>query len=123
MATKIPNLDEQTARQRERIVAEIRALMGQGIAGKRITQARLASVLGLSHAAVSDRFTGKVAFNTDELDAIARYFGVSIVDLIAKREIEDRVQSRLARQLTDAYKSLGTDRYAPDPADLHRRAN
>jgi transcriptional regulator with XRE-family HTH domain len=41
-------------------------------------QRALAAALGMSLSTLSDKITGKVAFNTDELYAIARFLRVTI---------------------------------------------
>lgn len=68
---------------RREVAANVRALMGRGINGKRVTQTELAVVLGLkSQAAVSDRLSGKTAFDLDEMLALAAFFDVKVTDLL-----------------------------------------
>lgn len=88
-------LNSRRIRQREQVIAEIRTHMGRGRNGRRVTQTQIGAVLGLSAASVSERFLGRVAFNTDELDKIAEFFGVSMIDLLGPTEIEERVTRRL----------------------------
>ena len=66
-----PNLTEQVA-------AEVRAYMAR----RRMTQARLAEVLGLSQSGVSARLAGKVPFRLDELEKVADALGVHPVRLL-----------------------------------------
>ena len=42
-----------------------------------VTQTRLAAILDRSQAYVSERASGKEAWNTDELEVLARQFGLS----------------------------------------------
>lgn len=75
-------MDTTTARQE--VAATVRSLMGRGIDGKRVTQAELGRVLGLSQGPVSERLAGKTAFNLDELLKIAEHFRVSIASMIVE---------------------------------------
>ena len=68
---------------RSEVAANVRALMGRGINGKRVTQAQLAAILDLkSQGAVSDRLSAKHPFDLDEMLAIAAFFDVEVTDLL-----------------------------------------
>lgn len=73
-------MDPITARHE--VAANVRALMGRGIDGKRVTQTQLGAVLKLSQGPVSERLSGKTPFSFDELLAVADHFNVSIASLI-----------------------------------------
>lgn len=47
-----------------------------------VTVGALADQLGLSRAAVHRRLSGVVAWNTDELDAVAAYLDTTVADLV-----------------------------------------
>lgn len=61
--------------------ANVRAEMAR--AG--ISQTSLATSLGISQAAVSKRLRGEVAFNVDELAAVAEVLGVALSALLAEQ--------------------------------------
>lgn len=63
----------------QRVAAAVRA----GMRRHRITQHQLAGALGVSQAAVGRRLTGEVAFDVDELTAIAPLLGTTASSLIA----------------------------------------
>lgn len=52
------------------------------MARRRIPQSTLAEALNISQAAVSRRLSGKVAFDVNELEAVASVIGVPAADLI-----------------------------------------
>ena len=60
------------------IVAEVRAGMGR----HRITQAAMARKLGISRVTLTDRLTGKRAFDIDQLLAISDIIQIPLVDLL-----------------------------------------
>lgn len=62
----------------ETVAANVRA----EIARQRITQRTLASALGMSPAAMSDRLSGKTPIDVNELEAIARFLKVSPESLL-----------------------------------------
>lgn len=62
----------QPDRLTETVAAEVRAHMARA----RVNQTALASALGLTQSSVSKRLRGVVAFNTDELAAVAGLLGV-----------------------------------------------
>lgn len=62
----------------ERIAGEIRAEMAR----QQRSQRQLALALGYTQQAVSRRLAGHVAIDVDELDAIARFLGVSVARLM-----------------------------------------
>jgi transcriptional regulator with XRE-family HTH domain len=68
--------DANTA-NREAVAEEIRALMGR----RRVSQTRLAKVLGMSQPSLSNRLTGGQPFDVDELFTLAEYFGVEVTAL------------------------------------------
>lgn len=53
------------------------------LAARGENQTTLARVLGIAASGVNQRLSGRVAWRLDELDTLADYFGVSVVDLIA----------------------------------------
>jgi len=66
----------------ERVGATVRAELRR----RKVTQAQLAKVLGLSQMAVSRRLTGSVAFDVNELAATAGYLGVDLASLLPDGE-------------------------------------
>ena len=62
---------------REAIAGNVRALLGR----HRTSQTAIAKHLGTTQQSLSRRLVGAVAFDTDELSAIAAYFDVPITDL------------------------------------------
>lgn len=62
----------------------------QGVAGairaemarSRTTQTTIARTLGITQQSVSRRLTGEVAFDVDELHAVADLLGVPVADLL-----------------------------------------
>ena len=60
-------------------IANIGAEMGR----RRITQKRLAQLLGMSQAAISDRQRGHTPWSLAELDRVAGLFGLPASDLVA----------------------------------------
>lgn len=73
---------------RGEVAAAVRSLLGE----QRKTVSELARVLHLSRPTVSERVNGGSAFTSDELEKVARYFGLSdvyvlfdIAESIAKR--------------------------------------
>lgn len=63
----------------QRVASQIRA----ELARRQITRSALEQPLNLSRAAVARRLMGDVAFDVNELAAIADLLGVSILDLVA----------------------------------------
>lgn len=57
-----------------RVAAEIRAEMAR----QRMTQVRLSEALGLSQPQVAKRLKGEIAFDTTELETVARTLGVPV---------------------------------------------
>lgn len=47
-----------------------------------MTQERLATVLGMSQQAISDRLRGRTPLTLDELDVLAAAFGMTVTELI-----------------------------------------
>lgn len=62
---------------RQAVSEEIRALMGR----RRVTQTALGIAIGMSQPAISRKLKCEVAWDIDELEAIASYFDVPITDL------------------------------------------
>ena len=62
---------------REAIAAEVRACLSR----RRASQKELAAALGISATTMSDRMTGRSAFDTDELLQIAAFLDVDFVEL------------------------------------------
>ncbi len=73
--------------EREQVAAEVRALMGRGRGHRRVSQVKLAADLHMAQASLSRRLAGEVAFDIDELAGIARYFGVSLSDLVGSSSV------------------------------------
>lgn len=68
--------------------AEMRGFMSsQGL-----SQVRLAMQIGRSQAYISDRVTGKAAFDMDDVDGIARLMGMTGAELL--RRVAQRVEER-----------------------------
>jgi len=63
----------------QRIGALIRARARQ----KNMNQAQLGLALGLAQSRISDRLRGVIAFNVDELAAIADLLDIPFADLVA----------------------------------------
>lgn len=61
-----------------RVADEVRAAMAR----KRVSQTKLADILGISQAAVSRRLTGEVAFDVNELSVLAGALDVSLATLL-----------------------------------------
>jgi transcriptional regulator with XRE-family HTH domain len=55
------------------------------LARKGISQMTLAGHIGMTQASVSKRLRGEVAFNVDELSAVARVLDVPIASLLAEQ--------------------------------------
>lgn len=64
----------------QRVACTVRARMAE----RRVTQAAVAQRLGMSQAAVSRRLSGSVAFDVNELDAVADLVGVPVTDLLER---------------------------------------
>lgn len=67
----------------QRVSADVAEEVRVAMTRRRISQARLASALGLSQAAVNRRLSGAVDFTISELRAVADALEVDITDLIA----------------------------------------
>jgi transcriptional regulator with XRE-family HTH domain len=65
----------------EQVAANVRAEMAR----HRVTQAQLATVLGLHQMSVSRRLNGEVPFDVNELVAVADYLGVDPAALLPER--------------------------------------
>lgn len=65
----------------QRIGANVRAEMAR----RGISQVAIASKLGLPQTSVSKRLRGEVAFNVDELTAVADHLGVPLAALLAEQ--------------------------------------
>ncbi len=96
---------------REMIAEEIRALMAR----RRVTGARLGLAIGKSDMYVSRRVRGETAFDVDDLEAIAEFFDVSVVDLMPASITRRRVRT------TEGY-AVRDPRVSTRPHD-HRPAN
>lgn len=49
---------------------------------KSVTQAQLATALGMSQTSVSSRLRGKIAFDVNDLTKTAAFLGVAVTDLL-----------------------------------------
>jgi len=74
--------EEEALRVRTCIIEEIGALMGR----RRLTQIALADRLGWTQPYLSRRLTGKTAFSTDDLVAVAETFGIAVTTLFGAEE-------------------------------------
>jgi transcriptional regulator with XRE-family HTH domain len=75
--------DERTpprGRLREHVAEEIRVLLAR----KRMSGAELGRRAGIKQSAISRRITGEVAFDMDDLEAIADVLGVDVADLLPR---------------------------------------
>lgn len=68
---------------RERVAANVRAEVGR----RQITQAAVAEVLGKSQQTASKKLRGQVAFDVDELEALAQHFGVPVAALVGEAAV------------------------------------
>lgn len=73
---------ESVTAPRHEVAAEIRGLMAK----RRVTQEQLAAHMGVSQAAIARRLSGRVPFDVDDLDSIAKYFGVPVTSLYPAAE-------------------------------------
>lgn len=64
----------------QRVTAEIRSQLAR----RRVSQATAAARLGISQAAMSRRLVGRVAFDVEELAALADLFEIDLSDLIPR---------------------------------------
>lgn len=62
----------------ESVAAEVRAQCAR----QRVSQRDLAKVLGVSHATLFRRFSGEVAFDVEELAAVANYLDIPMASLL-----------------------------------------
>jgi transcriptional regulator with XRE-family HTH domain len=69
---------------REEVAANIRALMGR----HRISGSRLARAIDLSQSYLSRRLTGENAFDLDDLERIAEFFGVAVGELFPSEDLD-----------------------------------
>lgn len=84
---------------REQVAEEVRALLGR----RQVSQQRLAEALGRSQAYVSRRTNGGVAFDLDDLEAIAAMLDVFVCDLFpppTHRTTHFTVDAALLREAT-----------------------
>lgn len=65
----------------ETVAAEIRAEMAR----QNKKRAELATALGMVPSAIGDRIGGKKPFDTAELEKIARWLGIDLVQLVSPR--------------------------------------
>lgn len=74
---------------RERTVSNDAAIanVGAEMGRRRVTQKRLAQMLGMSQAAVSDRQRGHTPWSLAELDQVADLFGVTVADLLTDTNV------------------------------------
>ncbi|WP_029291819.1 helix-turn-helix transcriptional regulator [Cellulomonas sp. HZM] len=70
----------QTQSHAQRVADEVRAAMAR----RRVTQTMVADRLNMSQAAVSRRLSGSVAFDVNELAAVADLLGIESADLLAR---------------------------------------
>ena len=66
-----------------RVADEVRA----GMARKRVTQQALAAAISLSQAALSRRLRGEVAFDVNELTAVAAHLDIPLSDLLPSEAV------------------------------------
>ena len=53
------------------------------MAENNVSQAALGARIGLPQTAISKRLAGKIAFDADELEAIARLFDIKVTELVS----------------------------------------
>lgn len=73
----------QTNLVAESVAAEVRA----AIARKRYSANKLAADLGMSQSALARRLQGRVAFDVEELAAVAEKLGVTVSSLLAPEAV------------------------------------
>lgn len=66
-----------------RVAAEVRA----HAAKRGLKQKDLAVLLGLSPGQISARFSGRIPFKLEDLDVLARHFGVDAAELMPRRPV------------------------------------
>lgn len=66
---------------RRTVASRVRGLLAE----RDLRQADLAVALNMSQQSVSKRMRGKVPFDVDELEVVAGFLGVSVVQLLAPR--------------------------------------
>lgn len=66
----------------DHVTAEIKAELGR----QRMPQRRIAEVLGISEAQVSERFLGRVPFDVPELEIIGRLLGKPVGHFLPESE-------------------------------------
>lgn len=76
---------------RNAIADEVRALLGR----RRLSASKLAQQLGWTQAYISRRLVGDQAFDTDDLEQIARALEVKMVDLLPYEERTPSMRSYL----------------------------
>jgi transcriptional regulator with XRE-family HTH domain len=69
---------------REAVAAEVRA----ATARYRMSQSKIAKALGISQPALSRRYSGVIAFDTDELFGIAKLLNVPLSELLPDADVE-----------------------------------
>lgn len=87
-------MDEQSTTTTEGVNAEIRAHMAR----RRVRQSDLADALGIHQSSVSERMTGKVSWNIDELDRIAGFLDLPITALFPASDL-GKTESRCTGQI------------------------
>lgn len=78
MTTTEPDTPNVRTTSREEIAGNVRAWMAR----RQVDQAAIATVLGKSNAAVSDRVNGKTHFRVDELQRVAAHLEVTLDQLL-----------------------------------------
>lgn len=80
---------------RTEVAASVRAF----IARAGVSKSHVAREIGIAQSTFSRRTTGAEPFDTDELGALATYFGVTLVDLVAGNidRIEPNAKARPTR--------------------------
>lgn len=62
----------------QNVASEVRAEMAR----QRVSQRQLAEVLDISQPQVSDRLRGEIAFNTTELEKVAKFLRVPVANFL-----------------------------------------
>lgn len=68
----------------ESFSATVGATVRAELARRRIKQRQVAEVLGIAQTQVSRRLDGTVAFNVDELAAVAKFLDMSVAELVGE---------------------------------------
>lgn len=77
-----------------RVAAEVRAQAAR----RGLNQTELGRILGLSQPQISGRMRGRMPFRLDEIDLLARHFGIDAAELMPRRPAEPADPEIVRRQ-------------------------